>query len=325
MNILIKTLMYLITIAISVVLMLSIGFSDEVKSPIINEVMSSNTSTVKDEDNDYSDWIELYNPLDSHVNLIGYGLSDRPENPYKWVFQDCILNPGEYKLIFTSGKNRKLIGKHWENVITRGDEWKYFLYEVPNSEKWMYINVVEKKWVPGDWVKLEFDDSGWESGLSGFGYGDDDDETVVSENTGSIFMRKSFYIEDVENITNCFLHVDYDNDFIAYLNGHYIAVSNSPYSIVVDLEEYDDPQPDDLKLSWADQNNHDTYFLGMHLAGVASYKSGWVEVPDVVDSIARLDKRVYSQLVGILGALDSSNRRQQLRDCIKIYLLTHLS
>ncbi len=95
--------------------------------------------------------------------------------------------------------------------------------------------------------------------------------------------------------------------------------------IVVDLEEYDDPQPDDLKLSWADHNNHDTYFLGMHLAGTESYRSGWVEVPDVVDSIARLDKRVYFQLVGILGALDSSNRRQQLRDCIKIYLLTHLS
>jgi len=39
------------------------------QSVVINEVMSSNTSTIYDVDGDPSDWIELYNNSDSLINL----------------------------------------------------------------------------------------------------------------------------------------------------------------------------------------------------------------------------------------------------------------
>ena len=123
------------------------GYAEQ-PTTLINEVMSSNSSTIEDEDGDYSDWIELYNPGDSHVNLTGYGLSDRPDNPYKWIFPTVILEPNQYLLVFASGKDRTTVGKQWETVITQGDDWKYFLYEFPNFEKWMYINRVEKEWGP---------------------------------------------------------------------------------------------------------------------------------------------------------------------------------
>ncbi len=72
----------------------------------INEVMASNATTIADEDGDYEDWIELYNTGDTEIHLIGYGLSDDYDNPFRWVFPDITMQPGEFLLIWASGKNR---------------------------------------------------------------------------------------------------------------------------------------------------------------------------------------------------------------------------
>ena len=73
--------------------------------PVINEIMSVNTTTIQDRDGDYPDWIEIYNPGDSEVDLTGYGLSDNPSEPLKWLFPKTTIQPGKFKLIFTSDKN----------------------------------------------------------------------------------------------------------------------------------------------------------------------------------------------------------------------------
>ena len=73
---------------------------------VINEVMASNASTIADEDGDYEDWIELYNSGDQPINLAGYGLSDDYDNPFRWLFPDVSIAPGEFLLIWASGKNR---------------------------------------------------------------------------------------------------------------------------------------------------------------------------------------------------------------------------
>lgn len=73
---------------------------------LINEFMSSNSSTIADEDGDFSDWVELYNPTQQDVNLNGWGLSDNISNPFKWILPEVIMKPGEYLLIWASGKNR---------------------------------------------------------------------------------------------------------------------------------------------------------------------------------------------------------------------------
>lgn len=66
--------------------------------------MSSNSKTIADEDGDYEDWIELYNPTTEIVNLEGWGLSDNESKPYKWVFPDITLVPNDYLLVWASGK-----------------------------------------------------------------------------------------------------------------------------------------------------------------------------------------------------------------------------
>ena len=73
----------------------------------INELMSSNASSITDEDGDNSDWIELYNGGDEAVNLMGYGLSDDLDKPLKWVLPEVMLHPGEFLIVWASSKDRK--------------------------------------------------------------------------------------------------------------------------------------------------------------------------------------------------------------------------
>ncbi|MCW8848833.1 MAG: lamin tail domain-containing protein, partial [Melioribacteraceae bacterium] len=68
---------------------------------IINELMSSNTSEIMDDFNEYEDWIEIFNPNDTAVNLSGKYLTDKRDNLTKWKFsQEMIIQPKEYKIIW---------------------------------------------------------------------------------------------------------------------------------------------------------------------------------------------------------------------------------
>ncbi len=53
---------------------------------VINELVAANVSIVADQDEEYDDWIELYNNGNEAVDLSGYFLSDNPENNGKWEF-----------------------------------------------------------------------------------------------------------------------------------------------------------------------------------------------------------------------------------------------
>jgi CotH kinase protein/Lamin Tail Domain/Secretion system C-terminal sorting domain/Chitobiase/beta-hexosaminidase C-terminal domain/Divergent InlB B-repeat domain len=72
----------------------------------INEGSNKNYSQISDEDGEFPDWIELYNAGPDKVHLLGYTLSDAPDNPKKWTFPNVYLLPGAYKTVFCSGKDR---------------------------------------------------------------------------------------------------------------------------------------------------------------------------------------------------------------------------
>lgn len=76
------------------------------QSLLINEFMANNSTTIKDEDGDFSDWIELYNATNVAINLLNYSLSDDKDDLNKWVFPAITISPSSYLLIFASGKNR---------------------------------------------------------------------------------------------------------------------------------------------------------------------------------------------------------------------------
>jgi len=81
--------------------------------------------------------------------------------------------------------------------------------------------------IPRDWRKRDFDDSGWETGQAGFGYGDSDDVTVLRDMRGNyreVYIRREFELSEIPE--NLFLYIDFDDAFIAYLNGREITRSN---------------------------------------------------------------------------------------------------
>ena len=89
-----------------VVLLFNFGNAQQIA---INEVMSSNSSTITDEDGDYEDWIEIYNYGNVAVNLDGFGLSDDPNTAFKWVFPAVTIAPSQYMIIWASDKNSIIV------------------------------------------------------------------------------------------------------------------------------------------------------------------------------------------------------------------------
>lgn len=97
---------------------------------------------------------------------------------------------------------------HWETAVYETDSWKYF---VPDAD------------VDETWTTLAFDDGAWLTGIGGFGFDDGDDNTILLLGTISVFQRIEFTIVDTAAIELALLHVDYDDGFVAYLNGQEIA------------------------------------------------------------------------------------------------------
>jgi len=81
------------------------------QDPVINEFMSRNDTTLPDQDGDFPDWIELYNPGEEWINLTNYSISDNLSEVRKWIFPDVSIPPGGYLLIFASGKDRSDSGE----------------------------------------------------------------------------------------------------------------------------------------------------------------------------------------------------------------------
>jgi len=98
---------------------------------------------------------------------------------------------------------------------------------VDEGEVWRYFKGTEEP--PSDWNTLFFDDFNWPSGPSGFGYGDGDDNTVLADmkdNYISVYARHVFEVPDPARVVGARLYVDYDDGFVAYLNGSEIARGN---------------------------------------------------------------------------------------------------
>jgi len=155
-------------------------------------------------------WYSDRNPWPASADGTGYSLELR--NPAydndassSWFASIVLLGtPGEENsILFDPGE--KVV-----SLIKPGDLWRFF-----------------RGWTePSDpmeaWRQLDFEDQSWEEGPSGFGAGDGDDATVLNDmqnNYVSVYIRKEFAIDDTSAISNLKLTVDYDDGFVAYLNG----------------------------------------------------------------------------------------------------------
>ena len=119
------------------------------------------------------------------------------------------LKPGETKSP-AFRPNFKIDGL--DTIIEKHAEWEFLAGKHPES----------------NWTKLDFDSSGWRKGMAGFGYGDNDDNTVIRRminNYTVIYTRKEFIIEDPKALSSIGIAARYDDGFIAYLNGELVVRS----------------------------------------------------------------------------------------------------
>lgn len=191
--------------------LLLIGHLNMLAQIRINEASNANFFQISDEDADFNDWIELYNSSNTNtVNLNGYHLSDDAAQLDKWPLPNLNLPPHSHLLVFASGKDRRMSGNvnHWEMAFSDTDAWRY---TVPNN------------YTSAEWKSLYFDDSMWANGPCSVGYGDGDDQSIVPDGTVSVYLRRYFEVADTTAIAQLLLAMDYDDGFVAYLNGVEIA------------------------------------------------------------------------------------------------------
>ncbi|MEM7262585.1 MAG: hypothetical protein AAF488_11390 [Planctomycetota bacterium] len=101
---------------------------------------------------------------------------------------------------------------------------------VERHEEWSYFGSAES--LPSDppdaWRYVDFDDSAWERGATGIGFGDNDDYTEVLDMRDTyvaLCVRHVFEVPDAGNVPGLVFRVNYDDGFVAYLNGMEVARS----------------------------------------------------------------------------------------------------
>ncbi len=106
------------------VLLFSLSFALPIFSaPVISEFMASNETTLADEDGEFSDWIEIFNPDAEPVDLGGYFLTDDALTLNRWVLPSTILPAGEWLVVFASGKDRDVGELHADFRLTAAGEY----------------------------------------------------------------------------------------------------------------------------------------------------------------------------------------------------------
>jgi hypothetical protein len=97
---------------------------------------------------------------------------------------------------------------------------------------WRYLdNDLEQ---PDEWKESAFNDSTWKSGNAQLGYGDGDEQTVISfgdnaaEKINTYYFRNAFSIEQPSSVQNILLELVRDDGAVVYLNGQEVIRHNLP-------------------------------------------------------------------------------------------------
>lgn len=78
---------------------------------VINELMASNSSTVKDGNDEFDDWIELYNTTENDISLVGLFLSDDKSNLTKWALPEMSIHANDYFIVWADSEEGQ-VGVH---------------------------------------------------------------------------------------------------------------------------------------------------------------------------------------------------------------------
>ena len=244
---------------------------------VISEFMasSSSNSDFLDEDGNSSDWIEIHNNGDAPVDLDGYYLTDDPSDLEMWRFPARTLNGGEYLVVFASGNDRTedegelhsnfrlsvtgdylalvqpdgtTVAHEYTPVYPEQFEDESFGLALPaNLQQVTLIQEgADARWtVPtgedDGWIAIDHDDSSWQSGKTGIGFGYDgligeggDTKEAMRGVNASAWVRIPFEIANPAAVVTMTLRMKYEDGFVAFINGDTVAGANDPPELMWD-------------------------------------------------------------------------------------------
>ncbi len=85
-----------------------------------------------------------------------------------------------------------------------------------------------------NWKSMDFDDTNWSEGQAELGYGDNAEKTVIGFGGDSgnknitTYFRKTFTIENADDIQSMTMNLKYDDGAVVYMNGIEVARINLP-------------------------------------------------------------------------------------------------
>jgi hypothetical protein len=118
-------------------------------------------------------------------------------------------------VILTVGVSEQIAQASSITRISEGDEWSYF-------------KGVQDP--PRKWHDAGFDDSNWQKGASGLGYGIGSNRTYLGDmrsNYLTVYARREFTINKPQTVKGINLTVVCDGPFITYLNGIEVIRTNT--------------------------------------------------------------------------------------------------
>ena len=189
---------------VALLLIAGLGTGAAAQGLILTEFMAANNSGLKDEDGDYSDWIEIYNPDPEPASLNGWYLTDNPDNLTKWPFPAVVVPGQAFLVVFASEKDRRdPLGPLHTNfkldregeylALIRPDGWSVASGYVPTfprqlsdvsygvamtaatewlvpPESWARVYVPYDSQLGQTWIQPDFMDADWTTLPLGLGY-----------------------------------------------------------------------------------------------------------------------------------------------------------
>ncbi len=190
---------------LALLLILSAAQGASAAEPVfISEFLAANDGGLLDEDNESSDWIEIYNSGGTTVNLAGWFLTDDAGDLTKWQFPATNLLANDFLIVFASAKDRAVAGSplHANFSLGSGGEFlalvkpdgvtvasqfapafpqqfdnvSYGVGQVVTTTRFIQSNALVRVLVPTNgvlglsWIPTNFSDSAWLAGTNGVGY-----------------------------------------------------------------------------------------------------------------------------------------------------------
>jgi len=104
------------------------------------------------------------------------------------------------------------------------------------------------------WNATNYDDTSWSMGTAELGFGDGDEATVLESGHIAYYFRKLFYISNTLHYDILALRVNYDDGFVAYINGMEVKRSNMPDGTVTSdtpaLGDHEGGAFEEFDISW---------------------------------------------------------------------------